>query len=257
MWFYRGRQLARTLDHPANNHAPLADAAAPEYFRRYMSSVQSLFSEPWGPTVVSCDWCGELAIVCTMAERQVGGPPTRIGLCEEHHGRLSQSPGDTREAERADYERRRGQREADIRRQRSAWQVRKAARQAGARARANGAIQAPQPSRSAEGTGRERPNHNGTPAGERPFPQDSEELVASVLQGERMVAPVGSVDPRLEDTRETLERLQEALWPLVRLAEECGIYIDCNPSQKHSVLVVGEVPVDALFKARDLLKRER
>jgi hypothetical protein len=42
----------------------------------------------------------------------------------------------------------------------------------------------------------------------------------------------------------------------VHLAEECGIYVDCNPSQTHSVLVAGEVPVQALFRARDLLKRE-
>ena len=54
-----------------------------------------------------------------------------------------------------------------------------------------------------------------------------------------------------------LERLQEALWPLVRLAEECGVYIDCNPSHTHSVLVAGEVSVQDLFRARDLLKRER
>ena len=88
-------------------------------------------------------------------------------------------------------------------------------------------------------------------------PRDSEELVAAILAGERPVSPVASVDPRLEDPARRVERLQEALWPLVKLAEECGIYVDCNPSQRHSVMVVGEVPVQALFQARDLLKHER
>lgn len=199
-----------------------------------MNPVERLFSEPPGPTVVSCDWCGDPAIVCTAVEQHVGGAPMRIGLCEEHHAQLSSAtgPGVAGEA-RADYERRRSERDVELRRQRSAWQRRKAAHRSGARERMTADAD--------------------RPAG----PQDSEELVAAVLQGERPVSPVQVVDPRLEDPARTIERLQAALWPLVQLAEQSGIFVDCNPSQTHSVLVVGEVPVQALFNARDLLKRER
>lgn len=220
-----------------------------------MTSVQTLFSEPPAPTVVSCDWCGVPAFVCAAAERDDGGRPSRIGLCEEHHVQLvaATASGEGTE-ERTAYERRRAEREADLRRQRSAWQVRKAARQSSTRDR---------------GLGRQQPRGRVVPALAYPgtdsrgagestaCPQDSEELVASILQGERPVSPVEVVDPRLEDPARTVERLREALWPLVELAEECGIFVDCNPSQTHSVLVVGEVPVQALFRARDLLKRER
>jgi hypothetical protein len=212
-----------------------------------MSPVERLFSEPAGPTVVSCDWCGAVASVCTAAERQVEGPPARIGLCEEHYQQLMQGSGDaTAASDRAAYERRRRERDAELRRQRSDWQRRKAARQLNARGR------------DGESARLGRVDAPGSSADARPLcPQDSEELVMAVMQGERTFAPVETVDPRLEDPRQSLERLQEALRPLVQLAEECGVFIDCNPSQTHSVMVVGEVPVQALFRARDLLKRER
>lgn len=224
-----------------------------------MTPVQRLFSEPPGPTVLNCDWCGEPAFVCAAAEREGGGTPARMGLCETHHDQLlaatmSEAPAE----ERAAYERRRNEREAELRRQRNAWQIRKAARQsaardlgrAGPRAWDRSARSAPP---AASDGGAAQPAGAPAPA----VPQDSEELVASILQGERPVSPVEVVDPRLEDPARTTERLREALWPLVQLADECGIFIDCNPSQTHSVLVVGEVPVQALFRARDLLKRER
>lgn len=212
-----------------------------------MSPVERLFSEPAEPTVVSCDWCGAPAIVCTAAERQVEGPPARIGLCEEHHDQLMSAGAEaTAGSERAAYERRRRERDAELRRQRSDWQRRKAARQLTARGRHEQSAR----------TGRLDPQAGSADA-RPPCPQDSEELVMAVMQGERTFAPVETVDPRLEDPRQSLERLQEALRPLVQLAEECGVFIDCNPSQTHSVMVVGEVPVQALFRARDLLKRER
>lgn len=211
-----------------------------------MSDVERLFSEPPGPTVVNCDWCGAAAIVCAFAERHVGGTPARLGFCEEHHRQLLAATTETAlPAERAAYDRRRSEREAELRRQRSAWRQRKAASQAGARGRRHPAAGAP------PGSPGDSSPQEGT------VPLDSEELVAAILQGERPVSPVTMVDPRLEDPARRVERLQEALWPLVRMAEECGIYVDCNPSQGHSVMVVGEIPVRALFQARDLLKRER
>ena len=231
-----------------------------------MSGVERLFSEAPAPTVVSCDWCGAEATVCSVAERSVGGTPARIGFCEEHHARLlsaSSQPvgdedaaGERQRAERAAYERRRSERDAELRRQRNAWRQRKAARQADARAR-SGDHRA---GAAARETSRASPSGQSAPPGgeeaAKSCPQDSEELVAAILGGERPVSAVDVVDPRLEDPTRRLERLQEALWPLVHLAEECGIYVDCNPSQTHSVLVAGEVPVQALFRARDLLKRE-
>lgn len=224
-----------------------------------MSGVDRLFSEPPGPTVVNCDWCGGVATVCSVAERSVGGTPARIGFCEEHHEQLVTASADQRRSdERAAYERRRSERETELRRQRNAWRQRKAVSQASARAARLG-----DPRRSARTAtpGRDDATADGSSApsvGESApvCPQDSEELVAAILGGERPVSPVQVVDPRLEDPARRLERLQEALWPLVRLAEESGIYVDCNPSQTHSVLVAGEVPVQALFRARDLLKRE-
>ena len=222
-----------------------------------MSGVDRLFTEPPGPTVVNCDWCGGVATVCSVAERSVGGTPARIGFCEEHHEQLLTASADRRRSdERAAYERRRSEREAELRRQRNAWRQRKAVSQAGARARLGDPRRAPQtttPNRD----GATADGSSSPPAEPAPVcPQDSEELVAAILGGERPVSPVQVVDPRLEDPARRLERLQEALWPLVRLAEESGIYVDCNPSQTHSVLVAGEVPVQALFRARDLLKRE-
>ncbi|CAA9492825.1 MAG: hypothetical protein AVDCRST_MAG38-2739, partial [uncultured Solirubrobacteraceae bacterium] len=59
-----------------------------------MSGVERLFSEAPGPTVVNCDWCGEAATVCSVAERSVGGTPARIGFCEEHHARLLSDAGE-------------------------------------------------------------------------------------------------------------------------------------------------------------------
>ena len=221
-----------------------------------MSGVERLFSEAPEPTVVNCDWCGAVATVCSMAERSVGGTPARIGFCEQHHAQLVSAPGQAADGdERAAYERRRAARDAELRQQRNEWRQRKAARQAEARARLTDHGAAPR--RPARGS-----STAGDPSAARPddseasCPQDSEELVAAILKGERPVSAVHVVDPRLEDPSRRLERLQEALWPLVRLAEECGIYVDCNPSQTHSVLVAGEVPVQALFRARDLLKRE-
>lgn len=222
-----------------------------------MSGVERLFSEAPGPTVVNCDWCGAVATVCSVAERSVGGTPARIGFCEQHHEQLLSASGELAEGDgRAAYERRRAERDAELRRQRNAWRQRKAARQADARARAadhrgNAAARRPSRESGVADSGSTQPQ----PA-ETPCPQDSEELVAAILKGERPVSAVHVVDPRLEDPTRRLERLQEALWPLVRLAEESGIYVDCNPSQTHSVLVAGEVPVQALFRARDLLKRE-
>ena len=221
-----------------------------------MSGVERLFSEAPGPTVVNCDWCGEAATVCSVAERSVGGTPARIGFCEEHHARLLSDAGEEPGDGRAAYERRRAEREAELRQQRNAWRRRKAASQADARARNGDHRGDPAALRRTP----DDPAGDGRPA--RPeatevvCPQDSEELVAAILKGERPVSPVQVVDPRLEDPARRLERLQEALWPLVQLAEECGIYVDCNPSQTHSVLVAGEIPVQALFRARDLLKRE-
>ena len=213
-----------------------------------MSDVERLFSEPPGPTVVNCDWCGSPAVVCAFAEVHTGGTPARLGFCEDHHRQLLDTGDGTLGGERAAYERRRTERDAEVRRQRTAWRKRKAARQAAARGR-DGARGAP-------------PGDTGASAGaalsvDPACPRDSEELVAAILAGERPVSPVASVDPRLEDPARRVERLQEALWPLVKLAEECGIYVDCNPSQRHSVMIVGEVPVQALFQARDLLKHER
>ena len=223
-----------------------------------MTGVDRLFSEPPGPTVVNCDWCGDVATVCSVAERSVGGTPARIGFCEEHHEQLLASSADRHLAdERAAYERRRSEREAELRRQRNAWRQRKAVSQAGARARVGDARRAPQSSGSrTDRAPADGPIPSTAPEPASACPQDSEELVAAVLGGERPVSPVHVVDPRLEDPARRLERLQEALWPLVRLAEESGIYVDCNPSQTHSVLVAGEVSVQALFRARDLLKRE-
>ena len=221
-----------------------------------MSGVERLFSEAPGPTVVNCDWCGAAATVCSVAERSVGGTPARIGFCEEHHAQLLTDGGAAADGDgRAAYERHLAEREAELRQQRTAWRRRKAVSQADARARygdhrAGPAPRTP-PRKSNAGDGTSLPN-----PGEAACPQDSEELVAAILKGERPVSPVQVVDPRLEDPARRLERLQEALWPLVRLAEECGVYVDCNPSQTHSVLVAGEVPVQALFRARDLLKRE-
>ena len=222
-----------------------------------MSGVERLFSEAPGPTVVNCDWCGAVATVCSVAERSVGGTPARIGFCERHHAQLLSASGEGPDGDgRAAYERRRAERDAELRRQRNAWRRRKAASQADARAR-NGDHRADGTSRRSK---REPDNRDGDLPRAEPAdvacPQDSEELVAAILKGERPVSPVQVVDPRLEDPARRLERLQEALWPLVHLAEECGIYADCNPSQTHSVLVAGEVPVQALFRARDLLKRE-
>ena len=208
-----------------------------------MSDVERLFSEPPGPTVVNCDWCGSPAVVCAFAEVHSGGTPTRLGFCEDHHRQLLDTGDGTPGGERAAYERRRTERDAEVRRQRTAWRRRKAARQAAARGR-NGESALPGEAHAAL-------------AVDPTCPRDSEELVAAILAGERPVSPVASVDPRLEDPARRVERLQEALWPLVKLAEECGIYVDCNPSQQHSVMVVGEVPVQALFQARDLLKHER
>jgi hypothetical protein len=223
-----------------------------------MSGVERLFSEAPGPTVVNCDWCGEAATVCSVAERSVGGAPARIGFCERHHEQiLSGSADELVDGDgRAAYERRRAEREAELRRQRNAWRQRKAVRQADARGRS--ADHRPdaatrRPPGSPVVADRAPARREEAEAG---CPQDSEELVAAILKGERPVSAVHVVDPRLEDPARRLERLQEALWPLVRLAEECGIYVDCNPSQTHSVLVAGEVPVQALFRARDLLKRE-
>ena len=222
-----------------------------------MTGVDRLFSEPPGPTVLNCDWCGGVATVCSVAERSVGGTPARIGFCEEHHEQLLSPSADRRGAdERAAYERRRSEREAELRRQRNAWRQRKAVRQAGARARLGDPRRAPQTAPAPDGA---TMNGSSSPVAVESAPvcpQDSEELVAAILGGERPVSAVQVVDPRLEDPARRLERLQEALWPLVRLAEESGIYVDCNPSQTHSVLVAGEVPVQALFRARDLLKRE-
>ena len=209
-----------------------------------MSDIERLFSEPPGPTVVNCDWCGSPAVVCAFAETHTGGTPTRLGFCEDHHRQLLDTDDDSLAGERAAYERRRTQRDAEVRRQRTAWRRRKAARQATARRR--------------DGEPGSLPGEAGAAHALDPAcPRDSEELVAAILGGERPVSPVASVDPRLEDPARRVERLQEALWPLVKLAEECGIYVDCNPSQQHSVMVVGEVPVQALFQARDLLKHER
>ena len=233
-----------------------------------MSGVERLFSEAPGPTVVNCDWCGAVAMVCSVAERSVGGTPARIGFCEEHHMQLlsvateptgdgdGDTAGERLRSERADYERRRSERDAELRRQRNEWRRRKAARQADARTRLGDhrrsqgprdAASQPPASPTVSATGEEVATR---------CPQDSEELVAAILKGERPVSAVHVVDPRLEDPNRRLERLQEALWPLVHLAEECGIYVDCNPSQTDSVLVAGEIPVQALFRARDLLKRE-
>ena len=221
-----------------------------------MSGVERLFSEAPGPTVLNCDWCGAVATVCSVAERSVGGTPARIGFCEEHHARLLSTGGEAADGdERAAYRRHLAEREADLRRQRNAWRQRKAVSQADARARSGDHRAHPvtrkPPSEPTAGSGSSLPE-----PGEVACPQDSEELVAAILKGERPVSPVQVVDPRLEDPARRLKRLQEALWPLVHLAEECGIYVDCNPSQTHSVLVAGEVPVQALFRARDLLKRE-
>lgn len=214
-----------------------------------MSDVERLFSEPPGPTVVNCDWCGSPAIVCAVAEVQTGGTPARLGFCEDHHRQLRADKGeDGLGSERAAYERRRTERDAEVRRQRTAWQRRKAARQAATRGRDRESSALPDEAHAPPGAAL---------AVDPVCPRDSEELVAAILAGERPVSPVASVDPRLEDPTRRVERLQEALWPLVRLAEECGIYADCNPSQANSVMVVGEVPVQALFQARDLLKRER
>ncbi|MBA2645142.1 MAG: hypothetical protein H0U80_06820, partial [Solirubrobacterales bacterium] len=86
-----------------------------------MSDVERLFSEPPGPTVVNCDWCGSPAIVCAVAETQAGGTPARLGFCEEHHRQLLSNAGeDMLAGDRAAYERRRTERAADIRRQRTA-----------------------------------------------------------------------------------------------------------------------------------------
>lgn len=212
-----------------------------------MSDVERLFREPPGPTVVNCDWCGSPAIVCAVAERHVGGTPARSGFCEEHHRQLLAATTETAlPAERAAYDRRRSEREAELRLQRSDWRRRKAVSQADARGRGG-----------RPGTVGPHPGAPNASPAEGRTPLDSEELVAAILQGERPVSPVETVDPRLEDPARRVERLQEALWPLVQMAEECGIYVDCNPSQGHSVMVVGEVPVRALFQARDLLKRER
>ena len=216
-----------------------------------MSGVERLFSEAPGPTVVNCDWCGALATVCSVAERSVGGTPARIGFCEEHHAQLLDGGEAAAGEGRLEYQRRLAEREAELRRQRNAWRRRKAVSQADARAR-SGDHQGRRPPRESAARGASV----GPDAAEVACPQDSEELVAAILKGERPVSPVHVVDPRLEDPARRLERLQEALWPLVHLAEECGIYVDCNPSQTHSVLVAGEVPVQALFRARDLLKRE-
>lgn len=214
-----------------------------------MSDVERLFSEPPGPTVVTCDWCGSPAIVCAVAEVQAGGTPARLGFCEDHHRQLLSDDGeDGFGSERAAYERRRSERDAEVRRQRAAWRRRKAARQASGRGRDGESPAMPDGALASAGS---------AIAVDAACPRDSEELVAAILAGERPVSPVALVDPRLEDPARRVERLQEALWPLVRLAEECGIYVDCNPSQSHSVMVVGEVPVQALFQARDLLKRER
>jgi hypothetical protein len=231
-----------------------------------MSGVERLFSEAPGPTVVNCDWCGAVATVCSVAERSVGGTPARIGFCEEHHAQLLSastekpagggSTADERRSERAAYERRRSERDAELRRQRNAWRQRKAARQADARARLGERRGTPLPREAAHGAPSSQPVPASADEAAKICPQDSEELVAAILQGERPVSAVQVVDPRLEDPTRRLERLQDALWPLVHLAEECGIYVDCNPSQTHSVLVAGEVPVQALFRARDLLKRE-
>ncbi len=214
-----------------------------------MSDVERLFSESPGPTVVNCDWCGSPAIVCAVTETHAGDTPARLGFCEQHHRQLlADASEDALAGDRAAYERRRSERAADVRRQRTAWRRRKAARQTGAGGRTGDSRADPDESLT----------HVGSPAAsEAPCPRDSEELVAAILAGERPVSPVATVDPRLEDPARRVERLQEALWPLVRLAEECGIYVDCNPSQAHSVMVVGEVPVQALFRARDLLKHER
>ena len=220
-----------------------------------MSGVERLFSELPGPTVINCDWCGAPAVVCSVAERQLGGTPARIGFCDEHHLQiLGGADGQDAETARAAYVRRRAEREAELRRQRSAWRQRKAASQASARGRPSG--QRDTAPADAASPGRP-PREEGPSELDCACPQDSEELVAAILKGERMVSPVHVVDPRLEDPARRLERLQEALWPLVRLAEECGIYSDCNPSQTHSVLIAGEVPIQDLFRARDLLKRER
>lgn len=228
--------------------ARLPPCRAADKFSRSMSDVERLFSEPPGPTVVNCDWCGSPAIVCAVAERHVGGTPARLGFCEEHHRQLLAATTETAlPAERAAYNRRRSEREAELRRQRSDWRRRKAASQAGARNRAG----------RPDAVGSHPGPLEHSPPEEGRVPLDSEELVAAILQGERPVSPVATVDPRLEDPAHRVERLQEALWPLVRMAEECGIYVDCNPSQGHSVMVVGEIPVRALFQARDLLKRER
>ena len=220
-----------------------------------MSGVERLFSEAPGPTVVNCDWCGAVATVCSVAERFVGGTPARIGFCEEHHAQLLSGNGEADGDCHAAYQRHLAEREAEVRRQRNAWRRRKAASQADARARSGDLRVSPAGRRPVpESTAGNAPS----PAepSEVSCPQDSEELVAAILKGERPVSPIQVVDPRLEDPARRLERLQEALWPLVHLAEECGIYVDCNPSQTHSVLVAGEVPVQALFRARDLLKRE-
>ena len=215
-----------------------------------MSPVQRLFSEPPEPTVTRCDWCGAAATVCTVAERAVDGPPARIGLCEEHHARLVGVTSDeARSGARAEYERRRLERNSDIRRQQSAWRKRKAAHQSGGRGTATVPTHG--------GGWPQAPRFGPAPGGGPPCPQDSEELIASILQGERTLTPIDELDPRLEDPAQTIARLREALWPLVELAQQSGVYIDCNPSQTHSVTVVGEVPVQALFRARDLLKRER
>ncbi len=205
--------------------------------------------------MVNCDWCGAVATVCSMAERSVGGTPARIGFCEQHHAQLMSAPGQLADGDgRAAYERRRAERDAELRQQRNQWRQRKAARQADARARL--ADHGAAPRRPANGHPARDPASARREESEVSCPQDSEELVAAILKGERPVSAIQVVDPRLEDPSRRLERLQEALWPLVRLAEECGIYVDCNPSQTHSVLVAGEVPVQALFRARDLLKRE-